>query len=90
MQLKKKVSITEPYEYEMIGGKKVLMVTVSSPILVDGKINRSCRVDFTLETINKKFLQLVYLKQDIYLYMKPHGIVVAHPRTESIGKIFQI
>ena len=84
----KKVSITEPYEYEMIGGKKVLMVSVSAPILVDGKVIGVAGVDFTLETINKKISEIVLFETGYLSLYETHGIVVAHPRTESIGKPF--
>ncbi|MEM5558901.1 methyl-accepting chemotaxis protein [Aliarcobacter cryaerophilus] len=84
----KKVSITEPYEYEMTGGKKVLMVSVSAPILVDGKVIGVAGVDFSLETINKKISEIVLFETGYLSLYETHGIVVAHPRTESIGKPF--
>ena len=70
------------------GGKKVLMVSVSAPILVDGKVIGVAGVDFSLETINKKISEIVLFETGYLSLYETHGIVVAHPRTESIGKPF--
>ncbi|WP_418180354.1 methyl-accepting chemotaxis protein [Aliarcobacter lanthieri] len=84
----KKVSITKPYEYEMSNGKKVLMVSVAAPIIINSKVIGVVGVDFSLETINKNVSEITLYKTGYLSLYEPHGIVVAHPRTEGVGKPF--
>ncbi|WP_257119460.1 PDC sensor domain-containing protein, partial [Aliarcobacter lanthieri] len=84
----KRVSITKPYEYEMSNGKKVLMVSVAAPIIINSKVIGVVGVDFSLETINKKVSEITLYKTGYLSLYEPHGIVVAHPRTEGVGKPF--
>ncbi|WP_418186802.1 methyl-accepting chemotaxis protein [Aliarcobacter lanthieri] len=84
----KKISITKPYEYEMSNGKKVLMVSVAAPIIINSKVIGVVGVDFSLETINKKVSEITLYKTGYLSLYEPHGIVVAHPRTEGVGKPF--
>ncbi|RXJ92736.1 chemotaxis protein, partial [Aliarcobacter trophiarum LMG 25534] len=83
-----KVAITEPYTYEMANGKKVLMVSISAPIFVNEKIIGVVGVDFSLETLNKKISELVLFETGYLSLYETNGIVVSHPKTESIGKPF--
>lgn len=84
----KRVAISTPYEYEMSSGKKVLMVTISAPIMVNGKIIGVTGVDFTLEAINDRISKIVLFDTGYLSLYETHGVVVSHPRGEAIGKPF--
>ena len=84
----RRISITEPYEYEMADGRKVLMVSISAPIIINNKVIGVAGVDFTLETIHQRVSEIILFDSGYLSVYEPHGIVISHPRTEAIGKPF--
>ena len=74
----KKVSITEPYEYEMSGGKKVLMATVSAPIIINDKVIGVVGVDFTLEAINNAISSITLFDTGYLIFIEPSGAIISH------------
>ncbi|QNM92958.1 methyl-accepting chemotaxis protein [Aliarcobacter cryaerophilus] len=83
----KRVSIVEPYEYEL-SGKKVLMATVSSPIIIDGKIIGVVGVDFTLEAINNAISSITLFDTGYLIFIEPSGAIISHKDSKRVGKIY--
>ena len=83
----KRVSIVEPYEYEL-SGKKVLMATVSSPIIIDGKIIGVVGVDFTLEAINNAISSITLFDTGYFIFIEPSGTIISHKDSKRVGKIY--
>ena len=84
----KKVSITEPYEYEMSGGKKVLMATVSAPIIINDKVIGVVGVDFTLEAINNAISSITLFDTGYFIFIEPSGAIISHKDSKRVGKIY--
>ena len=84
----KKVSITEPYEYEMSGGKKVLMATVSAPIIINDKVIGVVGVDFTLEAINNAISSITLFDTGYFIFIEPSGTIISHKDSKRVGKIY--
>ncbi|MDD2974681.1 MAG: methyl-accepting chemotaxis protein [Aliarcobacter cryaerophilus] len=84
----KKVSITEPYEYEMSGGKKVLMATVSAPIIINDKVIGVVGVDFTLEAINNAISSITLFDTGYFIFIEPSGVIISHKDSKRVGKIY--
>ena len=81
-----KTFVSEPYEEE-VNGKKILMISFSAPINVDGKIIGVAGVDITVDRINQITSQLKIYKTGFGRFISNKGIVISHPDTKRIGKL---
>ncbi|OCL87294.1 methyl-accepting chemotaxis protein [Arcobacter porcinus] len=81
----RRVSISEPYEYELFG-TKVLMLTVSAPVMVKDKIIAVVGVDFTLDYIHKVISEVTLFKTGYLSLYDMEGTIVSHPTTSNIEK----
>ncbi|MCX7828910.1 MAG: methyl-accepting chemotaxis protein [Thermanaerothrix sp.] len=80
-----KLFLTEPYEYP-VGGKKVLMTTVSSPVKAKGKVIGAVTVDISLDKIQSIVSGLKFFDSGFARLMSYNGIVAAHKDGERINK----
>ncbi|MDQ7761452.1 methyl-accepting chemotaxis protein [Xanthomonas sontii] len=81
-------TVAEPYDYE-IAGKKVLMTTVSTPILEDGKFLGVVTTDFGLATLQQRVAKLRPLGAGRVRLLSPGGAVVADRDPALVGKKLQ-
>ncbi|OCL90077.1 methyl-accepting chemotaxis protein [Aliarcobacter thereius] len=81
----RRVSISEPYEYNLFG-TKVLMLTVSAPVMVKDKIIAVVGVDFTLDYIHKIISEVTLFETGYLSLYDKEGTIVSHPITSNIGK----
>ena len=81
-----KTFVSEPYEEE-VNGKKILMISFSAPINVDGKIIGVAGVDITVDRINQITSQLKIYKTGFGRFISNKKIIISHPDTKRIGKL---
>ncbi|WP_319017681.1 methyl-accepting chemotaxis protein, partial [Xanthomonas sacchari] len=81
-------TVAEPYDYE-IAGKKVLMTTVSTPILEDGKFLGVVTTDFGLATLQQRVAKLRPLGAGHVRLLSPGGAIVADRDPALVGKKLQ-
>ncbi|MCW0456364.1 methyl-accepting chemotaxis protein [Xanthomonas sacchari] len=81
-------TVAEPYDYE-IAGKKVLMTTVSTPILEDGKFLGVVTTDFGLATLQQRVAKLRPLGAGRVRLLSPGGAIVADRDPALVGKKLQ-
>lgn len=77
--------MAEPYDYK-IGGKTVLMTTLSTPILQDGKYLGAVTVDVALAALQQRLGALRPMQDGYVELLSPAGVVLASHDTTRIGK----
>ncbi|UYC10297.1 methyl-accepting chemotaxis protein [Xanthomonas sp. CFBP 8445] len=81
-------TVAEPYDYE-IAGQKVLMTTVSTPILEDGKFLGVVTTDFGLAALQQRVAKLRPLGAGRVRLLSPGGAIVADRDPALVGKKLQ-
>jgi len=81
----KRQTVAEPYTYE-IGGQKVLMTTLSTPVIDDGTFLGVVTVDFALAALQKHLAALRPMGEGHVELISPGGIVLAAKDPNEIGK----
>ena len=77
--------VASPYVYD-VGGKPVLMTTVSAPILEDGRFLGVFGVDIALSTLQEKVAALKVYDTGSAQLVATDGSVVAGPDADAVGK----
>ncbi|KQQ75833.1 chemotaxis protein [Xanthomonas sp. Leaf131] len=77
--------VAEPYDYQ-IGGKTVLMTTLSTPIMQNGKYLGVVSVDIALAALQQRLSALHPMDGGYVELLSPGGIVLASRDTARIGK----
>ena len=77
----------EPYIYP-VAGRDVLMTSLVSPVVVDGKFLGIFGLDFDLKTLTDKVGEIRPFGTGYAILMTDAGIVVAHPNRSLLGKKF--
>ncbi|CAD0330077.1 methyl-accepting chemotaxis protein [Xanthomonas hortorum] len=77
--------VAEPYDYQ-IGGKTVLMTTLSTPIMQDGTYLGVVSVDIALAALQQRLSALHPMDGGYVELLSPGGIVLASRDTARIGK----
>ena len=77
--------VSEPYAYD-IGGKQVLMSTLSTPIVENGTFLGVFTVDFSLEALQKHLATLKPMGAGRVELLSPKGVVLASADAAEIGK----
>lgn len=80
-------TVAEPYNYQ-IGGKTVLMTTLSTPIQQDGTFLGVVTVDIALAALQQRLGALRPMDSGYVELLSPGGIVLASRDTARIGKTF--
>ncbi|MBL8258078.1 MAG: HAMP domain-containing protein, partial [Pseudoxanthomonas mexicana] len=83
-ELKRQV-VAEPYVYK-IAGKDVLMTTLSTPVLEDGKYVGVMTVDFALQSLQQRIAKLTPMGAGFVRLLTPAGVVIADQDAASVGK----
>ncbi|MBN6151054.1 HAMP domain-containing protein [Xanthomonas sp. AmX2] len=78
-------TVVEPYLYE-IGGKQVLMTTLTTPILDQGKFLGVTITDFGLAKLQARLAQLRPLGAGRVRLLSPAGVIVADRDAALVGK----
>ncbi|MEA9565215.1 methyl-accepting chemotaxis protein [Xanthomonas sp. WHRI 8932A] len=78
-------TVAEPYDYK-IGGKTVLMTTLSTPILQDGKYLGAVTVDVALAALQQRLGALRPMDNGYVELLSPAGVVLSSRDTARIGK----
>lgn len=79
--------IIEPYYYQYADSlPETFEITVSVPIIIDGKTMGVAGVDVCLDELQKLNSGFKYLQSGYGIILSNQGIVVAHPNTSYIGK----
>lgn len=81
----KRQTVAEPYRYE-IGGKPVLMTTLSTPIIDKDQFVGAVTVDFALAALQKELAALRPMGEGHVELISPGGIVLAAQDPQAIGK----
>ncbi|CAH0239653.1 methyl-accepting chemotaxis protein [Stenotrophomonas lactitubi] len=77
--------VSEPYAYD-IGGKQVLMSTLSTPIVENGTFLGVFTVDFSLDALQKHLATLTPMGAGRVELLSPKGVVLASANAAEIGK----
>ncbi|WP_411834785.1 methyl-accepting chemotaxis protein [Pseudoxanthomonas mexicana] len=77
--------LLEPYEYE-IGGRKILMTTLSMPILDNGEYLGVVTVDIALSALQERLAKLSPMGRGHVELISPAGTVLASHDAAAIGK----
>ncbi|KAB7771937.1 chemotaxis protein [Xanthomonas maliensis] len=78
-------TVAEPYDYQ-IGGKTVLMTTLSTPIQQDGRYLGVVTVDIALAALQARLGSLRPMEVGSVELLSPNGIVLASRDSTRIGK----
>ncbi|WP_167394560.1 methyl-accepting chemotaxis protein [Xanthomonas codiaei] len=78
-------TVAEPYDYK-IGGKTVLMTTLSTPILQDGKYLGAVTVDVALAALQQRLGALRPMRSGYVELISPAGVVLSSRDGARIGK----
>ncbi|UYB50528.1 methyl-accepting chemotaxis protein [Xanthomonas sp. AM6] len=78
-------TVVEPYVYE-IGGAKVLMTTLTTPIMEDGKFLGIVNADFGLDKLQQRLAKLRPLGEGHVRLLSPGGAIVADRDAALVGK----
>ncbi len=78
-------TVAEPYDYK-IGGKTVLMTTLSTPILQDGKYLGAVTVDVALAALQQRLGALRPMDSGYVELLSPAGVVLSSRDSARIGK----
>ncbi|MDR6673025.1 methyl-accepting chemotaxis protein [Xanthomonas sp. 1678] len=78
-------TVVEPYVYE-IGGTKVLMTTLTTPIMEDGKFLGIINTDFGLDKLQQRLAKLRPLGEGHVRLLSPGGAVIADRDAALVGK----
>ncbi|MBO9828195.1 HAMP domain-containing protein [Xanthomonas sp. A2111] len=81
-------TVVEPYEYE-IAGKKVLMTTVGTPIIENGKFLGVVSTDFGLSALQQRVARLRPLGAGRVRLLSPGGAIIADRDPALVGKKLQ-
>jgi methyl-accepting chemotaxis protein len=81
----KRQAVSEPYRYE-IGGRQVLMTTLSTPVLDNGQFLGAVTVDFGLAALQERLAALRPMGQGHVELISPGGIVLAAQDARQIGQ----
>ncbi len=81
----KRQTVSEPYRYE-IGGKQVLMTTLSTPVLDDGQFLGVVTVDVGLAALQERLAALRPMGEGHVELISPGGIVLAAQDAKQIGQ----
>ncbi|UGB21215.1 methyl-accepting chemotaxis protein [Stenotrophomonas maltophilia] len=77
--------VSEPYAYD-IAGQKVLMSTLSTPIIENGRFLGVFTVDFSLAALQKHLSTLKPMGAGRVELLSPKGVVLASANAAEIGK----
>ncbi|MFS8429672.1 HAMP domain-containing protein [Xanthomonas campestris pv. plantaginis] len=77
--------VAGPYDYE-IGGKPVLMTTLSTPIMDQGKYVGVVSVDFALAALQERLSTLRPMEGGYVELISPAGVILASRDAARIGK----
>ena len=77
--------LVEPY-YENIGGKQVLITSVTVPIVKDGRTVGVAGVDLELTDIQNMILKIKPFGDGYAAIYSSGGIIVSHPHEDRLGK----
>jgi methyl-accepting chemotaxis protein len=80
-----KQTIVDPYEYE-VGGKTMLITTVTSPVKVAGKIPGAALVDIGIDIVQDKVEEIQPYPGTIAAIFSNQGIVSGHHYPDRIGR----
>ncbi|QJD67628.1 HAMP domain-containing protein [Xanthomonas campestris pv. badrii] len=78
-------TVAGPYDY-VIGGKPVLMTTLSTPIMENGKYLGVVSVDFALAALQKRLSALRPMDGGYVELISPAGVILASRDAARIGK----
>ena len=81
----KRQAVSEPYRYE-IGGKQVLMTTLSTPVLDNSQFLGVVTVDVGLAALQERLAALRPMEQGHVELISPGGIVLAAQDAKQIGQ----
>ncbi|OPZ77862.1 MAG: Methyl-accepting chemotaxis protein PctC [Alphaproteobacteria bacterium ADurb.Bin438] len=81
----KSADIVEP-TLDVVNGEKILITTLTSPIIVDGKYYGTVLVDISLENISNLLKEITILKTGKLLLVSNNNVVIYHQNDEFINK----
>lgn len=77
--------LLDPRQYR-IGGKDVLVASISAPILLNGKVAGVTGIDLGLTELSESLSQLKPFDDGFVSLVTETGIIVAHPNRTLLGK----
>ena len=82
-------TVTGPFEYP-IDGKTVLMITGSSPVIINGSFKGMACTDITLEVLSDMITKVKVYDTGFGVLLTREGLVVAHPDASRVNKPFDM
>lgn len=83
---RQKPYITEPTTY-IIGGREVMLTSITAPVRYNGQVVGVVGVDFILDTLQAMVNEITIFDEGFARILSHEGIVVAHPVSDRIGDI---
>lgn len=80
-------TIIDPYKYP-IGGKEVLITSLSAPIIVGGKVLGVAGVDIALDAFQDLIAEIKPFETGYGYLVSHNAVLVAHPNKEIVGLDF--
>ena len=86
LQNKRQIML-EPYEYDF-SGKRVLVTTMTEPIIENGRVVGAAGVDLSLDEISRMMSAIRPMEVGQAILLSPGGIIVGHSDPSLVGKKF--
>lgn len=83
-----KTYVTEPYFFE-INGVNTLLVTISTPIIENGKVTGVLGIDIGLNNFAKQISSLKFFDSGFAYLSTKDGVIIAHKNEKYISKSLQ-
>ncbi len=81
-----KPNISEPTVYK-IGGKDVNMVTITAPIISNGKFIGAAGLDIEVDFLLTKINEIKLFDSGYVKLLSESGILITHPNVDKVGKM---
>lgn len=81
-----KAQVTEPYKIRQ-GDQDILVITLTSPIIVDNEFRGVIGVTLAAETLQKQLASLTLYKTGFGRLVSNSGIIVTHPFANRVGEL---
>ncbi|TGK28830.1 methyl-accepting chemotaxis protein, partial [Leptospira kmetyi] len=83
--------VTDPYVYTVVGGEKILMISLVAPISLDNNFRGAAGIDLKIEELQKIFGGVKPFRDQGYLtLLSPKGVYAVHGnKPELVGKTIE-
>jgi len=79
----RRIAISEPY---IDSAKKILVLSISKPVIIKGKVIGIVGVDFEIDKLDKVISKLQILDAGYFRLINNHEVVLSHRNKDRLGK----